>query len=66
VVSFLPGRTLTKAQALSAIQIADSAAAAAKLASHIGLTTLEAVGLAPIILSFARSYDYSTGFGSKQ
>ncbi|MCM6774452.1 hypothetical protein NDR87_14060 [Nocardia sp. CDC159] len=48
VVSFLPGRTLTKEQAITAIQIAEMAAATEELAQRVGLTAIEAVGLAVI------------------
>ncbi|MBF6333208.1 hypothetical protein [Nocardia transvalensis] len=48
VVSFLPGRTLTKEQAITAIQIAEMATATAALAQCVGLTAIEAVQLAVI------------------
>ncbi|MET7771356.1 hypothetical protein [Nocardia sp. NPDC005366] len=46
VVSFLPGRTLTIEQATAAIQAAEAVAVVGVLADQVGLTTLEAVGLA--------------------
>lgn len=46
VVSFLPGRTLTAAQALAAMQAAEAVAVVRGLADQVGLTTLETVGLA--------------------
>ncbi|RMI33961.1 hypothetical protein [Nocardia stercoris] len=46
VVSFLPGRTLTLEQATAALQAAEAVAALRALAGRVGLTTLEAVGLA--------------------
>ncbi|MQY23147.1 hypothetical protein [Nocardia macrotermitis] len=62
VVSFLPGRTLTKVQALSAILIADSAAVALRLAPDVGLTALEAVGLVVLQPPWPRpaAHPYST------
>ncbi|MFI5781229.1 hypothetical protein [Nocardia sp. NPDC051570] len=47
-VSFLPGRTLTKEQAIRAIQIAEMVTATAELAQDVGLTAIEAVQLAVI------------------
>ncbi|MBP2188436.1 hypothetical protein [Nocardia goodfellowii] len=46
VVSFLPGRTLTIEQATAAMQAAEVIAYVRSLADQVGLTTLEAVGLA--------------------
>ncbi len=46
VVSFLPGRTLTIEQATAAMQAAEAIAFVRSLADQVGLTTLEAVGLA--------------------
>ncbi len=46
VVSFLPGRTLTGEQAVAAIQVAEAVAFVGALAAQVGLTVLEAVGLA--------------------
>lgn len=46
VVSFLPGRTLTTAQAMAAMQAAEAVAVVGGLAGQVGLTTLETVGLA--------------------
>ncbi|MEU1984427.1 hypothetical protein [Nocardia sp. NPDC019395] len=46
VVSFLPGRTLSTEQAAAAMQIAESVADNLILAQHLGLTVLEACGLA--------------------
>ncbi|HLS79319.1 MAG TPA: hypothetical protein VK083_21265 [Nocardia sp.] len=46
VVSFLPGRTLTLEQATAAMQAAEAVATVDQLASRVGLTTLETVGLA--------------------
>lgn len=46
VVSFLPGRTLTLEQAAAAMQAAEAVATVDRLAGQVGLTTLEAVGLA--------------------
>ncbi|NNH72982.1 hypothetical protein HLB23_24500 [Nocardia uniformis] len=54
VVSFLPGRTLTAAQALAAIQIADIVADVETLTRPIGLTALEAVGLVVVAPSWNR------------
>ncbi|WP_167768852.1 hypothetical protein [Nocardia sp. CS682] len=45
-MSFLPGRTLTTAQATAAIQVAEAAAEVERLAVLIGLTAREAVGMA--------------------
>ncbi|QIS16804.1 hypothetical protein [Nocardia arthritidis] len=49
VVSYLPGRTLTGAQAVAAMQVADVVpplvAAVGAFADDVGLTTLEAVGM---------------------
>ncbi|MGV9663372.1 hypothetical protein ACWDUL_18325 [Nocardia niigatensis] len=46
VVSFLPGRTLTTAQAAAALQAAEAVATVNALAGQVGLTAMEAVGLA--------------------
>ncbi|WP_246460950.1 hypothetical protein [Nocardia transvalensis] len=50
VVSFLPGRTLTCAQAVAALQVAEVVPpllnAVGGLADEVGLTPLEAVGMA--------------------
>ncbi|MEC3914367.1 hypothetical protein [Nocardia sp. CDC160] len=46
VVSFLPGRTLTLAQAAAALQAAEAVAAVNALAGQVGLTAMETVGLA--------------------
>lgn len=46
VVSFLPGRTLSTEQATAAMQIAESVADNLVLARYLGLTVLEACGLA--------------------
>ncbi|QIS16175.1 MULTISPECIES: hypothetical protein [Nocardia] len=46
VVSYLRGRMLSTEQATAAIQAADAAAWVEDLARHMGLTALEAIGLA--------------------
>ncbi|MEU2255598.1 site-specific integrase [Nocardia xishanensis] len=46
VVSYLRGRMLTTEQAAAAMQAADTVALMNDLASHVGLTALEAIGLA--------------------
>lgn len=46
VVSFLPGRTLTTAQATAALLAAEAVAAVNALAGQVGLTAMETVGLA--------------------
>ncbi|MBF6071912.1 hypothetical protein IU443_21490 [Nocardia farcinica] len=46
VVSFLPGRTLTLEQAVSAVQLAEFTWSAAELAHALGLTAREAVHFA--------------------
>ncbi|MFQ6397012.1 hypothetical protein ACLMAJ_26570 [Nocardia sp. KC 131] len=50
VVSYLPGRTLTCAQAVAALQVAEVVPALldtiGALADEVGLTALEAVGMA--------------------
>ncbi len=46
VVSYLRGRMLTTEQAAAAIQAADTVALMNDLAAHVGLTALEAIGLA--------------------
>jgi hypothetical protein len=50
VVSYLPGRTLTCAQAVAALQVAEVVPplldAVGELADEVGLTALEAVGMA--------------------
>jgi hypothetical protein len=46
VVSYLPGRTLTTEQATAAIQAAEVVTTMRDLAKQIGLTALEAVGMA--------------------
>ncbi|WP_431953297.1 hypothetical protein [Nocardia lijiangensis] len=46
VVSFLPGRTLSTEEATAAMQIAESVAENLVLARRLGLTVLEAFGLA--------------------
>ena len=50
VVSYLPGRTLTCAQAVSALKVAevvpDLLDSVGELADQVGLTALEAVGMA--------------------
>lgn len=46
VVSFLPGRTLTLEQATAALQAAEVVATVSSLASCVGLTPMETVGLA--------------------
>ncbi|WP_067884685.1 hypothetical protein [Nocardia vaccinii] len=50
VVSYLPGRTLTCAQAVAALQVAEAVPplldSVAGLATKVGLTLLEALGMA--------------------
>ncbi|MFE7802796.1 hypothetical protein [Nocardia sp. NPDC057440] len=50
VVSYLPGRTLTCAQAVAALQVAEVVPTlldtVGELADEVGLTALEAVGMA--------------------
>lgn len=46
VVSYLPGRTLTLEQAAAALQAAEVVATVRSLASCVGLTPMETVGLA--------------------
>ncbi|WP_431971272.1 hypothetical protein [Nocardia sp. bgisy134] len=46
VVSYLRGRMLTTEQAAAAMQAADTVALMDDLAAHVGLTALEAIGLA--------------------
>ncbi|MFE3317512.1 hypothetical protein [Nocardia sp. NPDC059195] len=46
VVSYLPGRTLTIEQATAAMQAAEAISTISGLAQQVGLTALEAMGLA--------------------
>ncbi|WP_249644367.1 hypothetical protein [Nocardia sputi] len=46
VVSFLPGRTLSKNQASAALRVAEEVNALGDYAAALGLTVLELVGLA--------------------
>lgn len=46
VVSYLPGRTLTTAQATAAMQAAEAVAVVGMMAGLVGLTALETMGLA--------------------
>lgn len=46
VVSFLPGRTITKGQASAAMEVADAVAKINEFADSVGLTTLETVWFA--------------------
>lgn len=46
VVSYLPGRTLSREQAVAAMRAAEAVAVVNATAILVGLTTLEAVGLA--------------------
>ena len=49
IVSFLPGRTVDRAEAIGAIAIADAVAELADMAGPLGLTVCEAVGLAQML-----------------
>ncbi|MFF0491856.1 hypothetical protein ACFYTQ_22735 [Nocardia sp. NPDC004068] len=54
VVSFLPGRTLSREQAQAALRVADELDTFRRDAAALGLTVLELVGLATMGNSAAR------------
>ncbi|WP_069161236.1 hypothetical protein [Nocardia altamirensis] len=60
VVSYLPGRTLTCAQAVAALRVAEVVPAlldtVAELADEVGLTALEALGMAARQSSWGEEY----------
>ncbi len=58
VVSFLPGRTLSKNQASAALRVAGELDALRGHAAALGLTVLELVGLAMMDCSGQRAYPH--------
>lgn len=58
VVSFLPGRTLSKDQASAALRVAEELDALRDYAAALGLTVLELVGLAMMDCSGQRAYSH--------
>lgn len=58
VVSYLPGRTLTRAQARAALRVADELDDLSRCAAVLGLTLLEIVGLATMDSSGQRAFSH--------